>query len=120
MNTTCLSLKILQSREWMERFFHRSNTCTNSPRALKRRPHSNGSALCRTIACAPPSEAGLPGTLLAQLRDVSRVMASVPRIEKQQPIHGSRSVFRVDEHTAELVIAQSTKQPNPAIVHGVQ
>jgi len=55
--------------------------------------------------CKSRGIAQLPETLLAHFRDMRGVMPAVPGVEKQQPIDRARTVFRVDEHAPELVIA---------------
>lgn len=63
---------------------------------------------------------GLPGFLFAEFSDVRDVMTAVPGVEKNQPVHGARAVFRMHQHPVVLIGSEGAQQANPAIVQCVE
>src|SRR5258708_4896151 len=62
----------------------------------------------------------LPAFLFAQLRDVRGVMSSMPRIQKQQPVHRAHPVIRMPESPRKILHLQRMQQAHPAAVQQIQ
>jgi len=57
-----------------------------------------------------------PGFLFAKFGDMRNVMAAVPGILKEQPVHSERPVIGMDKHAAELIRGERTPEANPPIM----
>ena len=61
-----------------------------------------------------------PGFLFAKFGDVRNVVAAVPGILKEYPVHCERPVIGMDEHAAELIRGERTPEPNPPIMKSIE
>ena len=63
----------------------------------------------------------LPGFLLTKFGDVGGVMAAVPGVQEEQPVHGEQvGVIGVAQGASELGGLERAPYADPALVQGIQ
>ena len=58
--------------------------------------------------------------MFAKFADVRNVVATVPGILKEYPVHCERPVIGMDEHAAELIRGERTPEANPPIMKSIE
>lgn len=80
----------------------------------------NGVSSGKSGGWATALSKGLPGFLFAQFGDVRCVVAAVPGVEEEQPVHCVWAVFRMDKHAEELIRSERAPESNPTVMQRIQ